>query len=71
VFFGEKNPMLDMTKFKSMKYLLFGSLYFSEGLEAAIALVIIPVYLLEKGYPLPMTTIVAGIVTIPRALKFI
>lgn len=43
--------MIDINKYSSSKYLLFGSLYFSEGLQLAIATVIIPIYLLEKNFP--------------------
>ena len=51
--------------------MLFGSLYFSEGLEYAIATVIIPIYFLEKGISLPMTTLISGIVMTPWMIKFI
>jgi len=63
--------MIDITKSSFLKYLLFASLYFSQGLQAAIAVVIIPVYLLEKGFPLPLTTLVAGIFMIPWSIKFV
>jgi MFS family permease len=40
-------------------------------LEYAIATVIIPIYFLEKGISLPITTLVSGIVMIPWMVKFI
>lgn len=64
--------MIDISKRSYLKYLLFGSLYFAEGLEIALATVIIPIYLhTEKGFSLPSTTLIAGIVMMPWVLKFI
>jgi MFS family permease len=54
-----------------LKYLLFGSLYFSEGLQAAIATVIIPIYFLEKGFSLPVITLMVGVAGIPWMIKFV
>jgi MFS family permease len=55
---------------KTMKYFLFGSLYFSEGLMA-ITTVATSLYLREKGISIPLTTLVVGVVNIPWMLKFI
>lgn len=64
--------MIDINKHSFLKYLLFGSLYFSEGMELALATVIIPIYLhVEKGMSLPLTTLIAGLVMVPWVLKFI
>lgn len=64
--------MIDISKRSYLKYLLFGSLYFAEGLELALATVIIPIYLhTEKGFSLPLTTLIAGMVMVPWVLKFI
>ena len=64
--------MIDISKHSFLKYLLFGSLYFSEGIELSLATVIIPIYLhVEQGISLPMTTFIAGMVMIPWILKFI
>jgi len=64
--------MIDITKHSFLKYFLFGSLYFSEGIELALATVIIPVYLhVEKGLSIPLTTLIAGLVMFPWMLKFI
>ena len=62
--------MIDISKRSFLKYLLFGSLYFSEGLIMAIAFVIIPVYFVELGISLPITTLVIGIISIPVTIKF-
>jgi len=64
--------MIDITKHSFLKYFLFGSLYFSEGIEIAFATIIIPIYLhVEKGLSLPLTTFIAGLVMVPWILKFI
>lgn len=63
--------MIDISKKSFHKYFLFGSLYFSEGLQAAFATVIIPIYLLDKGFSLPEATLIAGIGGAPWFLKFI
>jgi MFS family permease len=54
-----------------LKYYLFGSLYFTEGLFMAIAFVIIPVYFAEKNIDLPTIGLVIGIASIPVIVKFI
>jgi len=63
--------MIDISKTRYLKYLFFGSLYFSQGLVAAIANVILPVYLKETGFPIATITIIAGIVLIPWTIKFV
>ncbi len=62
--------MIDIAKSKSSKYLLFGSLYFIQGIILAIGQLLIPVYLVEKGFPVPLITLVAGIILIPWSIKF-
>lgn len=66
-----ENLMIDLEKYRLSKYVLFFSLYFSEGLMIAITTFIIPFYLLEKGVSLPLTTLIVGIVNIPWILKFV
>ena len=63
--------MIDINKYSSLKYILFGSIYFSEGLQLAIATVIIPIYLLEKNLSPELATFVIGMVMIPWAIKFV
>lgn len=63
--------MIDIEKYGFLKYPLFGSLYFSEGLGFSLQIVIIPVYLVEIGISLQIATLVAGIATIPWMVKFI
>lgn len=63
--------MIDISKYSFLKYLLFGSLYFSEGIMMAIGFVIIPVYFVEKGVSLELAGLVIGVATIPVTIKFI
>ncbi len=63
--------MIDISEKSWQKYFLFGSLYFSEGLQGALAEVIVPIYLLSKGISLPVVTLVAGVAGAPWYLKFI
>jgi len=63
--------MIDISKRSYLKYLLFGSLYFSEGLISAIALVIVLIYLVEKGFSGPVATLVIGVIMMPWMIKFV
>ena len=63
--------MIDITKRSYLKYPLFGSLYFSEGLGFSLQIVIIPIYLVEMGVSLPVATLVAGIASVPWMIKFV
>lgn len=54
-----------------LKYLVFGSLYFSEGIMIALTTVILPVYLVEKGISLPVIGLVVGITSLPWVIKFV
>jgi MFS family permease len=63
--------MIDITKRSYLKYPLFCSLYFSEGLGFSLQVVIIPIYLVEIGVSLPVATLVAGIASVPWMIKFV
>ena len=63
--------MIDATKHRFLKYLLFFNLYFAEGLMIAITTVVTSLYLREQGVSIPLTTLVVGIVNIPWILKFV
>ena len=54
-----------------MKYLLFGNLYFANGIEASLSLVLIIVYFTEKDISIATATLVAGIASLPFSFKFI
>jgi len=63
--------MLDITKKGFVKYSLFASLYFSEGLMIAITTVVTSLYLRSKAVPVPITTLAVGVANIPWILKFV
>jgi len=63
--------MVTIENKRGMKYFLFGSLYFSEGLMIAITTVATLLYLREKAVSIPVTTLIIGIVNIPWMLKFV
>jgi MFS transporter, PAT family, beta-lactamase induction signal transducer AmpG len=63
--------MVGIDNTRGLKYFLFGSLYFSEGLMIAITTVATSLYLREQGVSIPVTTLIVGIVNIPWMLKFV
>ncbi len=63
--------MVNIDDERGMKYFLFGSLYFSEGLMIAITTVATLLYLRDEAVPIPLTTLIVGIVNIPWMLKFV
>ncbi|KYK22324.1 hypothetical protein AYK25_02680 [Thermoplasmatales archaeon SM1-50] len=63
--------MIDISKKCWHKSLLFGSLYFSEGLQLTLTTVIVPIYLLDQGISMPIATLVAGVTAAPWYLKFV
>ena len=63
--------MIDITQKSNIKYTLFGTLYFSEGIIYALATVILPPTLEKQGMPLPLVTLLIGITWTPWIIKFI
>ena len=63
--------MIEINDRNIIKYLLFGSLYFLEGLKYIIAVLILPVYLTEKGISLPIVTLISAIFLLPMTIKFV
>jgi len=63
--------MLDLSKHPYLKYILFGNIYFANGLQAALGIVILILYFTEKDISIATTTMVAGVASIPFTLKFI
>ena len=53
--------MFDISKYSSLKYFLFGSLYFAEGIHLALSTVLIVIYFTEKDISIATTTLVVGI----------
>lgn len=62
--------MQQLTTNKIRQYTTFISQYVSEGIQLSIATVIIPIYLIEKGYSVQIATLVSGLVMIPWTIKF-
>lgn len=62
--------MIDLSSKKNYRYLLFSSLYFSEGLYYAILMIITPLYLVEKGVSVPLVTLIIGLGNLPWIFKF-
>jgi MFS family permease len=63
--------MIELAKYPAIKYPLFGSLYFSQGIIYALAILIIPIYFVEKNIPVELTTAIIGILYFPWIAKFI
>ncbi len=63
--------MLDISKRPSLKYVLFGNLYFAEGLQFALSTTIIILYFTEKDISIATATLVVGVSTAPWVLKFV
>ena len=63
--------MIDLDKHRLLKYPLFSTLYFSQGIVYALATVIINVYLDSKGVPDSTIALIIGIAYIPWVIKFI
>lgn len=62
--------MIDLKKYGFVKYILFGSLYYTEGLLKVISVLILPLYFLEKGISPDVLTLVIGIAATPMIVKF-
>jgi MFS family permease len=54
-----------------LKYLFFGGLYFANGIQFALAVVLIIVYFTEKDISISTATLVAGIASLPFTFKFL
>jgi MFS family permease len=63
--------MIDLQKRKFVKYFLFSSLYFSEGLKWSIAVVIFPLYFDKLGISPTILGFVIAITGIPTMIKFL
>ena len=61
---------MDLTKSTWGKCILFGTLYFPEGLMGALATVIVPLYLASMGFSASIVGLVMGLTTIPWVIKF-
>ena len=62
--------MLDLEKYGFLKYLLFGSLYYTEGLLKVISVLILPLYFLDSGVSPDVATLLIGVAATPMIVKF-
>ena len=62
--------MIDITKHRLLQYILFISLYFSEGFKWSIAIVILPLYFDDIGISTTILGLIVAIITLPMVLKF-
>jgi MFS family permease len=63
--------MLNLSKHPYLKYILFGNIYFANGIQGAIGMILLIVYFTEKDISIATATMVAGVASIPFTLKFL
>jgi len=63
--------MLELSKNPTLKYLLFGNIYFANGISAALGVTLLIVYFTEKDISIATATMVAGAASIPFTFKFL
>ena len=63
--------MIDLEKHSIAKYLLFSSLYFSEGLKWSVAVVIFPLYFNDLGISATILGLVIALTGLPTMIKFL
>jgi MFS family permease len=63
--------MIDVSRKSWLKCLLFGSLYFSEGIELAAITVLVPIYFEEIGISLSINALIIAVSAIPWTIKFL
>jgi MFS transporter, PAT family, beta-lactamase induction signal transducer AmpG len=63
--------MLDISKHPYLKYALFGDIYFANGIQGAVGIMLLIVYFTEKDISIATATMVGGVASIPFTLKFL
>ena len=63
--------MLNLTKHPYLKYILFGDIYFANGFQGALGMMLIIVFFTEKDISIATATIAAGIAALPFTFKFL
>ncbi len=63
--------MLDLSKHPSLKYILFGNIYFANGIQGALVFMLLIVYFTVKDISIATTTLVAGLASIHFTFKFV
>jgi MFS family permease len=63
--------MIDITKRGYLRYFVFGSLYFTYGINGVFLGLILPLYFLEQGMSPALITVLISIMSIPLFIKFV
>ena len=63
--------MLDISKHPYLKYALFGDIYFANGIQGAVGIMLLIVYFTEKDISIATATMVGGFASIPFTFKFL
>jgi len=63
--------MLALSRHPALKYILFGNIYFANGISAALGVTLLIVYFIDKDITIATATIVAGVASIPFTFKFL
>ena len=63
--------MIDVSRKSWIKYFLFGSLYFTYGINVVFLNLILPLYFLDQGISPALITVLISIVSIPLFIKFV
>jgi len=63
--------MIDITKRGYLRYFVFGSLYFTYGINSVFLGLILPLYFLEQGMSPALITVLISIMWIPLFIKFV
>lgn len=63
--------MLSLSKHPYLKYVLFGNIYFANGIQGAIGIMLLIVYFTELEISIATATMVAGVASIPFTFKFL
>jgi MFS family permease len=63
--------MIDITKRGYLRYFLFGSLYFTYGINIVFLNLILLLYFLDQGISLALITVLISVMSIPLYIKFV
>ena len=63
--------MLELSKHPYLKYLLFGNIYFANGISGALGVTLIIIYFTEKDISIATATLVGGAASLPFTFKFL
>jgi MFS family permease len=63
--------MIDITKRGYLRYFLFGSLYFTYGINVVFLNLILLLYFLDQGISPALITVLISVMSIPLYIKFV